>query len=431
MTWADAIGWAVLHAIWQGALVSGAYLAARRHLRDEGAAAQHALAWSALLTHAGLFAFTLWAYRFGIDVAWLAPPVPRAAPTAGAPDVLPLRFAVDASAIGYVWALGVGPLVLRLAVASSVLPRIGRHAQVVSPAWAQRSRGLCRTLGLGAGDVQVLESPCVDSPLAYGIRRPVIVMPSQTLRALPATLVASLLAHEIAHVRRRDYLANLVQSGVEAVLSLQPAAWWLGAQIRVAREHCCDDLAAAACGDARLYARALFALESARQAAPALAMTATHGSLVRRVDRLLNRPDTPVRTTRASAVLAGATLLSAALVAAILVVPAAAGTDRTIDRGVDDLTIGSVAPHAGEVADDPSTLGATARLERIEFAPDVPAAVRQQVLTSLAMREGAVLHGEARHRIARALHDTRRGMTFTDRPGTRAGLLRIIVSLDC
>jgi D-alanyl-D-alanine endopeptidase (penicillin-binding protein 7) len=429
MTWANAIGWAVLHAVWQGALLSGAYLLARRHLRGAGAAAHHALAWSALLTHAGLFSFTLLAYRIGIDVDWLPSPAPLTASTAGA---LPLNLAVDASTLGYVWALGVGALVLRLAVASSVLlPRIGRHAQVVSPAWAQRSRRLCRTLGLGAGDVQVLESPRVDSPLAYGVRRPVIVMPSQTLRALPAALVASLLAHEIAHVRRRDYLANLFQSCLEAALSLQPTAWWLGAQIRMAREHCCDDVAVAACGDARLYAQALYALESSRHGTPALAMTATHGSLVRRVERLVNRPHARPRTTRSGAVLATATLLSAALVAAILVVPAAAGADRRAEPGAGDRTITSVAPHAGEAGDGPSTPGATERLERIEFERDVPAEVRQQVLTTLAMREGAVLHGEARHRIAQALHNTRRGMTFTDRPGTRAGLLRIIVSLDC
>jgi bla regulator protein BlaR1 len=426
MTWPAAIGWAVLHAVWQGALVSGAYLLARRHLRDAGSAAQHALAWSALLIYAGLFTFTLWAHRIGIDAAWLA------ASPAGTLAALRRPPAIDASTIGYVWVLAVAVLGLRLAVASSIiLTGIRRHARAVSPAWTQRSRDLCGALGVDVDDVRVLESPRVDSPMACGVRQPVIVMPSGMLRALPAPLVESLLAHEIAHVRRRDYLANLVQSAVEAGLSLQPAAWWLGAQIRAAREHCCDDLAAAACGDPRLYARALYALESARQAAPALAMTATHGSLVHRVERLLSRPRIPAHTNRASAVLAAATLLSAALVAALLVVPAVAGTNRMVERADDERTAASVAPHAGEAGDEPSPFGATERLERIEFEREVPAAVRQQVLATLAMREGTVLHGEARHRIARALHTTRRGMTFTDRPGTRAGLLRIIVSLDC
>jgi peptidoglycan/xylan/chitin deacetylase (PgdA/CDA1 family) len=103
-----------------------------------------------------------------------------------------------------------------------------------------------------------------------------------------------LLAHELAHVRRYDYLVNLLQSVTETLLFYHPAVWWVSKQIRTEREHACDDLAVAACGDALLYARALAELESLRAADEhTLALAATGsgaGSLILRIRRLISTP---------------------------------------------------------------------------------------------------------------------------------------------
>jgi hypothetical protein len=102
------------------------------------------------------------------------------------------------------------------------------------------------------------------------------------------------LAHELAHVRRHDYLVNVLQGIAESLLFYHPAVWWISNQIRTEREHCCDDLAVEASGDVLVYARALAALESMRPGLFKAALSANDGSLLRRIQRLAD----PVSTHR-------------------------------------------------------------------------------------------------------------------------------------
>ena len=104
-----------------------------------------------------------------------------------------------------------------------------------------------------------------------GWLRPVILFPASALTGLSAEQLEALLAHELAHIRRYDYLVNLLQTTVETLFFYHPAVWWVSAQVRQEREHCCDDLAVAACGDVLTYARALTALEQLRGSEPQLA----------------------------------------------------------------------------------------------------------------------------------------------------------------
>jgi penicillin-binding protein 2 len=103
----------------------------------------------------------------------------------------------------------------------------------------------------------------------------------------------AVLAHELAHVRRHDYLVNVLQTGVETLLFYHPAVWWVSRQIRAEREHACDDMAVRVTGDAVTYARALTRIERMRTTAPRLAMAADGGSLRSRVSRLVEGPPRP------------------------------------------------------------------------------------------------------------------------------------------
>ena len=96
-----------------------------------------------------------------------------------------------------------------------------------------------------------------------------------------------MLAHELAHIRRHDYLVNLLQSSVETLLFYHPGVWWVSHVVRSEREHCCDDLAVAACGDAVLYARALTSIEVTRHHNPGLVLAISGSPLLARVRRLL------------------------------------------------------------------------------------------------------------------------------------------------
>ena len=130
-------------------------------------------------------------------------------------------------------------------------------------------------------------SAVAQTPAVIGWIRPVVLLPASALSGLEPGQIEALLAHELAHIRRHDYLVNLLQTAVETLLFYHPAVWWVGRQMRAERENCCDDLAVAVCGDALVYARALTELEQIRIAAPRLAMAANDGSLLNRVRRLL------------------------------------------------------------------------------------------------------------------------------------------------
>jgi beta-lactamase regulating signal transducer with metallopeptidase domain len=200
------------------------------------------------------------------------------------------------------WLLGLllmgGRLVGGLVVANR-LRRAG--ASALGADWQRRLAALASRAGLRR-PVALLESARVRGPLVLGHLRPVILLPLGAVAGLPPSLLEALLAHELAHIVRRDYLLNLVLSAVEVLFFYHPAVWFMANCLRAERENCCDDQAAALCGGDRLrVARALAALaelEATTAATPQLALAAAgaggRGSLLARVRRLaLGRPEAP------------------------------------------------------------------------------------------------------------------------------------------
>lgn len=135
--------------------------------------------------------------------------------------------------------------------------------------------------------VRLLASLRIDTPVAIGWLRPVVLLPLTAITGLDEAQLRAVLAHELAHIRRHDFLVNLLQRGVESILFYHPAVWWLSARIRSEREHCCDDLAVQISGNRLVYAEALIELERVRTAAPELAVAATGGNLTQRIRRVL------------------------------------------------------------------------------------------------------------------------------------------------
>jgi hypothetical protein len=116
---------------------------------------------------------------------------------------------------------------------------------------------------------------------------PIVVVPFTSCTGLSRDEMCGILAHELAHIRRCDYLVNAVQKVVEAVLFFHPVTWWLSRRIRQEREYCCDDLAVHYTNSALGYARALSHLETLRTRRPAYAMGANGGSLMNRIARIV------------------------------------------------------------------------------------------------------------------------------------------------
>jgi beta-lactamase regulating signal transducer with metallopeptidase domain len=136
------------------------------------------------------------------------------------------------------------------------------------------------------GRFSLLESARIKVPAVIGWLKPALIVPVGFACGTPPAELESLLAHEMAHIRRHDWLVNLFQSVAETVLFFHPAIWWISSVIRQEREHCCDDIAIEACGDRIAFAKALARLEESR-CDSRLAMSASGSSLVLRVRRIL------------------------------------------------------------------------------------------------------------------------------------------------
>ena len=190
----------------------------------------------------------------------------------------------------FVWMCGVLLLSLRLATGWLWVQAMKRHrATPAADTWQQTARKLARQLHIGR-PVRLLESGAVGVPTVIGWLRPVVLLPISALAALSPRQVEAILAHELAHIRRHDYLVNLLQTLVETLLFYHPAVWWLSRRIRAERENCCDDLAVSLCGDPYAYAKALADLEELRGTSGRLVLAATGGSLLQRVRRLVGAP---------------------------------------------------------------------------------------------------------------------------------------------
>ena len=194
------------------------------------------------------------------------------------------RFAPYAVSL---WLAGVMLLTARLALGWMQLRRIRRSgAAIADPAWQERLCALAKRMGIGT-QVRLLKSALVEVPTLIGLLRPVILLPVSVFTGLTPRQLEAILAHELAHVRRYDYLVNFFQTAIETVLFYHPAVWWIGRKLREERENCCDDIAVETMRDRVIYASALVTLEESRAAfPPQFAMAASGASLLGRIRRI-------------------------------------------------------------------------------------------------------------------------------------------------
>jgi uncharacterized protein (TIGR03435 family) len=178
------------------------------------------------------------------------------------------------------------------------------------PEWREILGELGGRIGL-TRPVRLLVSALVQVPTVVGWLPPVVLVPVGALSGLPAEHLKALLLHELAHIRRHDYLINILQSAAEALLFYHPAVWWVSRHIRAERELCCDDVVVSVSRDALTYARALAQLESYRPAHLNAVVAANGGSLSNRIARLLGQPRPAVRIGVGPEVLGVAVLLLA------------------------------------------------------------------------------------------------------------------------
>ena len=300
--WMHVAGWVLVHFVWQGAALAVVAAIALRSCRRQAASVRYGIACGALVSMLVAVAVTTAAIG-AAPVTRRASVVSLHARVIGGSDVLlPIEIRQPSASpqlpnahriesllpwIVPVWLLGVIVLLTRAVVGWWRVRILHRRAlSSLASTWQHAGNRIASGLRL-ARLVRIVELSDVDVPLVIGCLRPVVVLPIAALAQLNAAQVEAILAHELAHVRRHDYLVNLVQTLAETLLFYHPAVWWLSARIRDEREHCCDDVAVAVCGNPVEYATALAELEEWRTGGVGLAAAATGGSLLNRVRRIL------------------------------------------------------------------------------------------------------------------------------------------------
>jgi len=192
------------------------------------------------------------------------------------------------TSIVFIWFLIICARCLQLAFGLYGTYRLRRmRVSLVNDHWQQRLHLMADELRIRKA-VTLLESGLAKVPMVIGHLKPVILMPVGLLTALPTEEIEAILIHELAHIRRRDWLVNILQSGMEIVFFFNPAVLWVSKLIRTERENCCDDLAVAQNNNKINYIRALVSCEEYQASVPAYAMGFPGGknTLLSRVKRI-------------------------------------------------------------------------------------------------------------------------------------------------
>jgi beta-lactamase regulating signal transducer with metallopeptidase domain len=340
----ERLGWTLLHSLWQFAVVGALLWVVLVSLRRRSADVRYVAACGALAAMLATSVLTFHAIpgKTGADDSRTAsvsrptvaaeplpPPADVVLPTnaaspadhglakkapamavhdSGAPAASPTEERLVAETIALkellaprmpwlalAWLAGVAVLSVRNLggwIGVRRLRRVGTAP--ADDAIAARLRRLAARMKLSR-PVRILQSALVEVPIVVGCLRPVILLPVAVLAGLSPDQLDAILAHELAHVRRHDYLVNLLQTVLEILFFYHPATWWISRRIRIEREHCCDDAAVGVCGGGIGLGEALTMLAAARlNLAPAMAVSG--GSLTARVRRIVGRrPEGPQR----------------------------------------------------------------------------------------------------------------------------------------
>ena len=340
----DALGWTLIHFLWQASAIALACAALCAIFRR----GRYAIATLALTSMLACAAVTLVSELNTTAAATPEATAPAGSPAA-APAIAPIptpnsetpttpvtataAAAEEAPPIPWlpkvvaVWALGVAFFSVRFLLGWRGVQRLRANATPITDHPIATRFGQLRAQLKISAPVRLLSSATAAVPMVIGAFRPAVIIPARLLSGFDARQLEAIVAHELAHVRRHDFLVNLLQNVIEALFFYHPAVWWVSARMRQEREHRCDDIAAKLSGGNLAYGHALAALEQALGGtAPTAAVAASGGSLLKRIRRLADQSERQANAWPAL-------LLCAATVA---VVASALVMNATADEENDD-----------------------------------------------------------------------------------------------
>jgi beta-lactamase regulating signal transducer with metallopeptidase domain len=406
-----ALGWTLLHFCWQGTAVALAYGAVDRMTSRATSKTRYVVALAALtlmpMVVIGTFAEEIRIATPSLvnrtTVQVISGPLIGARPRAILHEI-PLSssleepgdwFAMRAERllpwVDGLWMVGVFLLAIRSLGGWWQLENVRRRARRMVPQEVERGFWrICKQVQVGR-QVALRVSDEVISPLAMGVWRVTVILPMSAVMGLSREELEAVMAHELGHVRRWDYLWNLLQTAVESVLFFHPAVWWLSRTVRERREVCCDEIAVRSCAGAAIYARALLRLEEHRtvQLRLAMALQGCDGLLLARVRNVLGEGMATESRMRSGVTVASAGALLMALllgpkVGEAVAAPMVAAAQPVVAHVIAALpkTVGSARDGANRQPAVPApsaVLETNVRLQRSKSAPVIAPSSMPQV----------------------------------------------------
>lgn len=301
---AHSFSYALLYSIWQGLLVYGLVFMLLKAIPHLNSRFKYSLSLSALATLTIWFSDT-WVSQYNKLKGVTVYISQTAAEGSGVNFVRPYVVNTDASAhfdifrdylpliskyvpfIIAVYCIGLAFMVFRFSLNLARLRPLATTAtSEAPPQWKEFVHHWQLILGISR-PVKLLLSHKVNVPMMLGALKPVILLPVSVVNNLTTQQVEAILMHELAHIRRHDYLINLIQTLVETVLFFNPFVWLISSVIRREREHCCDDLVLSCAADPMHYAQALTLIEDDRINNLSLAATGNRNQLFNRIKRIM------------------------------------------------------------------------------------------------------------------------------------------------
>lgn len=329
----QAFSWMLIHSLWQGLLIAVLAVISLMLARKASAAVRYNLVFLQFLLFAGSCTLTfIWIWNSNALQ-------PAAKPLAGAVGYNAAQFfnlnaagikAFTQTCANYFTANA--PVVVLLWFTLFVFRAIkmmrsvlyihqARRRYISAPAqyWQQKVTALCQKLQLTKA-VQLFESGYVKVPLVVGHLKPIVLIPVGLLAGLPAGQVEAVLLHELAHIRRNDYVVNFIQVLVETVFFFNPGLLWISSLLRDERENCCDDIALAQTQNKREFVQALISFKeySLYGTAYQVAFPGKKNQLLQRISRILQNQNKGIGTSEKIFFLAGIIILSSMVATAAI-----------------------------------------------------------------------------------------------------------------
>lgn len=321
-----ALGWGLIHAVWQGLLIYTLLKLALRFIPDNYATVRYYTAVSALGLLTVQFAVTV-LYQYD-----MAAPVQAAGTAAinarytSIPAAITISntttienilawYSEHTGTIVAIYIIGIALLLFRLLFNLFALNNLRTKGIAPAPQqWITILNNSIENLNISK-HVSLLLSEKISVPMVMGTLKPVILIPVALINKLTTQEAEAILLHELAHVKRNDYLINIIQMFIETILFYNPFVWLISSVIRKEREHCCDDIVVMKTPDRLPYAKALAALETYRlyPAQPALAATGAKNELLIRIKRIMEMKKNNINYGQLTAVLLAVAVLLASV----------------------------------------------------------------------------------------------------------------------